>query len=238
VIQRVLSRVLIVGLLAGLVAGLAIAALQHVTTTPLIKAAEVYEMAQHSHESAETPAAHAWEPAEGLERTAATSIATIATAVGYAFILLALLLVADEPIEPKRAMVWGVCAFLATGVATGLGLAPQLPGAAESDLVARQIWWVSTAALTGGGLYALLRVDSVIAKLIGVAFILASHVVGARQTAAPESTVPAELAARFAASSLALHALTWILSAALLGLFWRLFSERDLAAAAQPDVIR
>jgi cobalt transporter subunit CbtA len=234
----VLPRVLAVGLLAGLVAGLAIAALQHVTTTPLIKAAEVYETAQpHHQESAQSPVSAGWEPAEGFERTAATSVATIATSVGYAFILLALLLAAKEPIEPKRAMAWGVCAFLSTGIATGLGLAPQLPGAAETDLVARQIWWTSTAALTSGGLYALLRIDTTVAKLAGVAMVMAPHLVGAPHPAAPESTVPAELAARFAAASLALHALTWILAAALVGLFWRLFAERDLLAA-QPDTIK
>jgi cobalt transporter subunit CbtA len=222
-----------VGLLAGFVAGLAIAALQHVTTTPLIKAAEVYETAQHKHEpGAQTPA---WEPAEGLERTAATTVATVATTVGYSFILLALLLAANEPIEPRRAMSWGVCAFLATGLATGLGLAPQLPGAAETDLVARQTWWLSTAVLTGAGLYALLRLEPLVAKLAGVAMIVAPHLFGAPQPAAPESAVPAELAARFAAASLALHALAWILAALLVGLLWRLFAERDLAAA-QPDV--
>ncbi len=233
--ERVLSRVLMVGLLAGLIAGLAIAALQHVTTTPLIRAAEVYETAQHNHETAAAPEAPAWEPAEGFERTAATSIATVATTVGYAFILLALLLAANEPIEPKRAMSWGVCAFLATGLATGLGLAPQLPGAAETDLVGRQLWWLSTAALTGGGLYALLRLEPLFAKLAGLVMIVAPHIVGAPQPATPESTVPAELAARFAAASLTLHALTWILAALLVGVLWRLFAERDLAAA-QPNV--
>jgi cobalt transporter subunit CbtA len=145
------------------------------------------------------------------------------------------LLAANEPIEPRRAMSWGVCAFLATGLATGLGLAPQLPGAAETDLVARQTWWLSTAVLTGAGLYALLRLEPLVAKLAGVAMIVAPHLFGAPQPAAPESAVPAELAARFAAASLALHALAWILAALLVGLLWRLFAERDLAAA-QPDV--
>jgi cobalt transporter subunit CbtA len=224
-----------VGLLAGLIAGLAIAALQHVTTTPLIKAAEVYETAQHHHDGATAPETPAWEPAEGFERTAATSVATVATAVGYSFILLALLLAAHEPIEPTRAMNWGVCAFLATGLATGLGLAPQLPGAAETDLVARQIWWLSTALMTGAGLYALLRLESPFVKLAGLAMIVAPHVVGAPQPAAPASTVPAELAAQFAAASLTLHGLTWILASLLVGVLWRLFAERDLASA-QADV--
>ena len=38
-----LTRILSVGLLAGLLAGLLIAAVQQVTTTPLILAAEAYE---------------------------------------------------------------------------------------------------------------------------------------------------------------------------------------------------
>ncbi len=217
-----LARVLAAGLLAGLVAGLAIAALQHVTTTPLILAAEVYEAAQHAHEAA---AEAGWKPAEGLERTAATSVATIATAAGYALTLLALMLFSGERIEPKRAALWAACGFAATGLATGLGLAPQLPGAAETQLALRQIWWVGTAVATGAGLFALLRLEALAAKATGVALILAPHLVGAPQPAAPQSTVPAELAARFAASSLAVQAATWLLAGLCVALFWGLFTQ-------------
>jgi len=71
----VISRLLAAGLVAGVVAGLAVAALQHVTTTPLILAAEVYEAAQHAHDTAAEHAGPAW---EGLRRTAATRVATSA----------------------------------------------------------------------------------------------------------------------------------------------------------------
>jgi cobalt transporter subunit CbtA len=214
----VTGRVLAIGLLAGLVAGLAIAALQHVTTTPLILAAEVYEK---SHIHAEPSTAQDWKPAEGLERTAATSIATIACAVGYALILLALMLVAGDEIGPRRAVAWAACAFAATGLATGLGLAPQLPGAAETELTARQLWWAATAVATGAGLFALLRCNSVLFKLLGALLIAAPHMVGAPQPAAPESAAPAELAARFAAASLSVQAATWVLAGLLVGLLWR-----------------
>jgi cobalt transporter subunit CbtA len=222
----VIQRVLAIGLIAGLVAGLAIAALQHVTTTPLILAAEVYETAQHGHQE---PASEGWKPAEGFERTAATSVADIATASGYALILLALMLVAGDAIEPRRAVAWAACAFAATGLATGLGLAPQLPGAAETDLAMRQLWWVATAAATGLGLFALLRRDEWVAKVIGAALIAAPHLIGAPNPATPQSTVPAELAARFAASSLSVQAATWILAGALAGVLWREFAARDAA---------
>jgi len=232
----VIQRLLAVGLLAGLLAGLAVAALQHVTTTPLILAAEVYETAAeqahagaeaHEHEHEHEPAhAHAWEPAPGLERTAATSVATGVTAIGYAFVLLALMLLSGEKIEPKRAALWGACAFASTGLATSLGLAPELPGSAAGDLAARQLWWIATAASTGAGLFALLRVERPAVKALGVALIIAPHLIGAPQPPAPESTAPAELAARFAAASLAIHALTWILVGAAVGFVWRFLGER------------
>ena len=135
--------------------------------------------------------AEGWKPAEGAQRIAATSVADIATAAGYALILLALMLVAGDTIEPRRALAWAACAFAATGLATGLGLGPQLPGAAETDLFARQLWWVGTAAATGAGLFTLLRRDEIVAKVLGAALLALPHIFGAPRPAAPESTAPA-----------------------------------------------
>jgi cobalt transporter subunit CbtA len=218
-----IARVLTTGVIAGLVAGLAVAALQHFTTTPLILAAEVYETAQHAHEGADAGPA-----LSGLSRTAATSVATIAVSIGYALILLAAMLFSGDAITPRRAALWGACAFAATGLATSLGLAPQLPGMAETDLTARQIWWLATAVSTGVGLFALLRLDSAAAKIAGVLLIIAPQFF-APQPAAPESTAPAELAARFAASSVAIQAISWALAGALVGLVWRLLSREQEA---------
>jgi cobalt transporter subunit CbtA len=222
----VIARLLAAGLVAGLVAGLAVAGLQHVTTTPLILAAEVYEAAQHAHDAAEAAG-----PAfEGLRRTVATSLATIAVSAGYALILLAGMLFSGESIGPRRAALWGACAFAATGLATSLGLAPQLPGAAETALAGRQIWWLATAASTGAGLFALLRLDAPAAKVFGAALIVAPHFFWPT-AATPESTVPAELAARFAAASLTVQAASWVLAGALGGLAWRLISRDETEAA-------
>ncbi len=218
-----IQRILAVALIAGLVAGLAVAALQQVTTTPLIAAAEVYEAAQNAaHGLAEQD--EGWKPAEGAQRALATAVAAIAVASGYALILLAALLVAGDEIAPKRALAFAACGFAATGLATGLGLAPQLPGAAETDLHSRQLWWMATATATTLGLFALLRRDEPLVKILGVALILAPHLFGAPQAAAPQSAVPAELAARFAASSLAVQALMWCLTGAAVGYLWRAFS--------------
>jgi cobalt transporter subunit CbtA len=218
-----IARVLTTGVIAGLVAGLAVAALQHFTTTPLILAAEVYETAQHAHDAADAGPVFS-----GIGRTAATSVATIAVSIGYALILLAAMLFSGDAITPRRAALWGACAFAATGLATALGLAPQLPGMAETELAARQIWWIATALSTGAGLFALLRLDSTAAKIAGLALIVAPQFF-APMPATPESTAPAELAARFAASSLAVQAISWALAGALVGLVRRLLSREQEA---------
>ena len=70
-----------------------------------------------------------------------------------------------------------------------------------------------------------MRLDSTAAKIVGVALIVAPHFF-APQPATPESTAPAELAARFAAASLAVQAISWALAGALAGLVWRLLVAR------------
>ena len=203
-----------------------------ITTTPLILAAEVYETAQHAHDGADTGArlgACAAPPRRASR--------PIAVAIGYALILLAAMLFSGDAIAPRRAALWGACAFAATGLATSLGLAPQLPGMAETDLAARQIWWLATALSTGAGLFALLRLDSTAAKIAGVALIVAPHFF-APQPATPESTAPAELAARFAAASLAVQAISWALAGALAGLVWRLLSRQQETLMSAPKFLQ
>ena len=142
-----LSRILSVGLLAGLLAGLLIAALQQVTTTPLILAAETYEKpaevsaapkAPHSHHGT---GAHShgdgWKPADGLPRFFFTAITTVVTAVGVAFVLMAVMVFAGVPIDEHHALAWAIAGFVACGLAPAAGLAPELPGAHYADRAAR-----------------------------------------------------------------------------------------------------
>lgn len=240
-----LRHVLWVGLLAGLVAGLATAVLQHFTTTPLIVAAERYEATGHGHgwlAPAPTTLAHnhgaaaapggtatdaghdhggGWMPEDGWQRTGVTTLATVLTAMGYALVLIAAMLVAGERITVRIALGWGAAAFAATGLATGLGLAPELPGSAAADLAARQVWWIGTAAATAAGLYGLFRLETLGARIGGAVLIAIPHLVGAPRPDKFESAVPAELAAHFASTSLALHAAMWIMVAAAIGVLWQ-----------------
>jgi cobalt transporter subunit CbtA len=230
-----LKRVFSVGLLAGLVAGLALALLQHAVTVPLILAAEVYETAaeanaatvhdhgvsgHHDHAATAPDQPKEWSPADGIERTLSTSVATIVTAIGFALILLAAMLLAGEEITPIRALAWAACGFAATGLATGLGLAPELPGSAGAALESRQIWWIVTAFATALGLYLLLRPPAIWAPGVGLVLLLLPHVIGAPHPHSYISTAPAELAAQFTASSLVIHAALWAIVGLSVGFFW------------------
>jgi cobalt transporter subunit CbtA len=218
----VIHRVLIVGLLAGLLAGLVVATLQHFVTTPLILAGEVYETAE-PHAMADMDD---WKPADGIERTAFTSIATIATSAGFALILLAGMLVSGDEITVQKAFGWSLAAFVATGLAPSLGLAPELPGSAAGPLLARQVWWVGTAISTGVALWLFIRSTNWIAKVVAVILLALPHLIGAPRPEAFESKAPAELAAHFAAASLTIQAALWILSGLAAGALWMRFQKR------------
>lgn len=243
------TRVLTVSILAGLLAGLIVAALQQVTTTPLILKAETYENATAA--PASSPAAfngeariilahggadHAegaehdeWKPQDGVQRMLFTSTATIGTAIGFAALLLAGMLAAGEAIDQRRALIWGACGFLAFGLAPGMGLAPELPGAASAALQARQLWWVATAIATAAGLFLFLRHDAAWLKLVAVVVILLPHLVGAPHAPTPESKVPAELAAHFTSLSLGIQAALWLVTAFMVGTLWPWLSRRAAA---------
>jgi cobalt transporter subunit CbtA len=242
------NRVLAVSLLAGLLAGLLIAALQHVTTTPLILKAESYEAALRAQApslaGSREPAfagdarlflAHGsqgdgtdaeWKPQDGFQRTAITSLVTVATAVGFAALLLGGMIAANDGIDDRRALIWAVCGFLAFGLAPAIGLAPELPGSAAADLVHRQLWWVGTALATAAGLFVFLRMDPPWLRVLALPLILAPHLVGAPHPAGPESRVPAEIAAHFAALSLGVQAALWLATGLAVGLLWPWATQR------------
>ena len=126
---------------------------------------------EHDH------AAHAdgWKPADGLPRFFYPSIATIATAVGMSFLLLAGMIFAGDPIDERRSLAWAIAGFVATGLAPAAGLAPELPGSDAGELIARQAWWIATAVVTALALWAFLRTESWVARLGAVVLLLAPH---------------------------------------------------------------
>ncbi len=229
-----MMRVLLAAMVAGVLAGGFATAAQKLRVVPLILKAEAYEAAPvghdhtrgagNSHEAAgETAIAaadaaeEAWKPEDGLERTLYTLAANIVAGVAFSLILTSGILLARQPIGVAGGMVWGACGFIAFVLAPNFGLAPELPGMAAADLEARQLWWTATVALTSAGLWIFAFKRGIGWMALGLAAVLAMHVIGAPQPPTHESSVPANLAAEFAVATIVTSAAFWLVLGALLG---------------------
>ena len=233
-----IGRIVLAALIAGMAAGLIYGGVQHVRTTPLIIAAEVFETAEpaaHDHaaaatEEAATAPAHEheeaeWAPADGWQRTLSTTIASVITGAGFALLLAGVSLLTGYPITTANGLIWGVCGFLAVTVATSAGLPPELPGMPNADLVTRQVWWVGTIVATGGGIFLVATRRELLWMVLAVILIALPHLVGAPQPLTHETAVPAGLAANFAANTIAANAVLWSLIGLFLGLALQKFGK-------------
>lgn len=222
---------------AGIGVGVLVAALQHVALVPMILEAEKYEKgaAPPHHEHSAVPAPSGREAASLLVteakaheheaeapivaedspwRPVFTWIATTLTSVGFALLLAGAYAVSGRAVDAREGLLWGIAGFAAFALAPAFGLPPELPGSVAADLFVRQAWWIGTAAATAAAIGLMLFVRASWAVPVGVALIVAPHVIGAPPPPAGAGLVPPELAAAFAARSLGVNAAFW----ALLGL--------------------
>ena len=89
-----------------------------------------------------------------------------------------------------------------------------------------------TAVVTAGALFVFLRVEASWARALAVLALLVPHLIGAPHPATPESKVPAEIAAHFAALSLAIQATLWLVTGFAVGVLWPWVTRRSVATAA------
>lgn len=214
-------RLFWVALCAGLLSG-AFAAIAHqIGTVPLVLEAETYEQsAPH-----EAHAAAAWEPEDGIERTAYTVIAELLTGVGFALLLAAGLALRGDEANWRAGLFWGLAGFATFTLAPGLGLPPELPGSETAPLLARQLWWLATAAATGGGLALLALSRHVGLACLGAALVVLPHLYGAPGGEAHAHLVPETLAHRFVVATTVASFLFWAVLGASTGYFYRRFAS-------------
>lgn len=229
-----IGRVILAALLAGIAAGFIMGVIQHVRLTPLILEAEAYEAAgasgqTHQHAKPENGAAEGhdhsghdhgegWSPADGWQRTFATTLTAAMTGAAFAAVLAGLSLLSGLRITRENGVIWGLCGFLTVTLAPAIGLPPELPGMPAADLLARQVWWVGTIAATAAGIYLIATRRKAWALGLAVVLIALPHLIGAPATVHAESAVPPGLAASFAANAIAANAVFWLLIGQFLGL--------------------
>ena len=226
--MTVLRRLLATALIAGGTSGLLLGIAQVVFITPLILEAEAYEQrnpVQHSS------AHHSWEPREGLERNAYTVLFTTLSGIGLALVLNAGMLLGGGT-GIRQGLIWGSAGFAVFTLAPALGLPPELPGAQAADLLARQAWWSGTVLATGTGLACIAFSRQPWVRMIGVAALLAPHVIGAPVSGAPTNAALAGLEHAFIATSLSIMLGFWLIVGTLSGvLHARFLLEGDRASS-------
>lgn len=248
-------RLLITAVLAGLIAGVFVTIVHQVATVPVILKAEVFEKAadeaapategsagnsatsggmamsgtEHDHAAGE---AHehdegGWEPSDGLERNAFTAAADILTGIGFALLLAAAYAARGSQMDWRKGLFWGLAGFAVFTLAPGLGLPPEVPGTEAAPLLQRQLWWVATAVLTGGGLALIFFTRQIFWSVLGVALIVLPHAYGAPQPAEHHSAAPEALAHSFIVAVTMTSLLFW----AALGILTGFFFQRQFKAA-------
>ncbi len=225
------------GLFAGFVAAVIYSLAQFFTTIPLIHQAERYEVAAeagHGHGGEEATAGHrhggeeaeAWAPADGLERSLFTALSNIVAGVGFAFVLVAAMIISGGRVDGRRGLLWGLAGFAVFAFAPAVGLPPELPASAAADLGWRQAWWWGTVVATALGLGLLVFTGNKLLKAAGIAVLLLPHLIGAPHPAGGEAGAsPPELAAHFAVMSLATAAVFWLVLGWTTGSLYQRFQQ-------------
>lgn len=212
--HSVFVRIVATALIAGAIAGLFVWAAHMIKVVPLIRQAEVYEVAVAGQPGEAHP--------EGIERAVYTLIADLVTAVGFAFILTGIIAISGREIDWQRGIVWGLAGFATFNVATSLGMPPELPGmGAGDDLGPGRIWWMATVACTAGGLGLIFFARRTALRIAGAVPIAIPHLWGAPVAEFVDGPLPAGLASEFAVASLISAGLFWMVLGGATGYLYR-----------------
>ena len=220
-------RILLAGIVAGVIAGVALTVLQWGALTPLIIEAESYEGARageampeggtaglsaaaRDHEGNGHDHGEAWAPEGGTERSAWTAASNVATAIGFAILLVALFAWRGSATW-RQGLLWGAAGFVVFFANPAIGLHPELPGDFAANLLDRQLWWLLTVACSGVGVGLLLLARSRMAKWGGALLLVVPHLVGAPHPEVAGGLAPRALSEQFFMASAITSAAFWLL---------------------------
>ncbi|MFC6689459.1 CbtA family protein [Jhaorihella thermophila] len=218
------SRIVTSALFAGAAAGLIAAVLQLVFVQPVLLHAELYESGELVHFGAQAATAHPDLPGFEPLRDGLSVLFSMLTYTGFALVAVALMSLAESQgheVNGRTGILWGIAGFVAVQFAPGLSLAPEVPGVASADLVARQIWWTGTVAAAAVAMWLIAFGRNWAMWGLAAALLLAPHVIGAPEPDGFAGTAPPELASLFAARAFGVGVAAWVLTGCFAGYFWR-----------------
>ena len=151
----------------------------------------------------------AWAPHDGLERTFWTGVSNVATAIGFALLLVAVFAWRGGATW-RRGLLWGAAGFFVFFVSPAIGMRPEVPGAFAAGLLDRQLWWLLAVACSATGVVLLLLAPRALAKVGGAVLIVVPHLVGAPHPEVEGGNAPGSLADSFAVAAAATNAAFWL----------------------------
>ncbi|MFT5930701.1 MAG: cobalt transporter subunit CbtA [Oceanospirillaceae bacterium] len=169
------------------VAGLVLTAMQNWQVTPIILAAEVYEIPDvavatdgHSHDHG----AESWSPEDGFERAGYSTLSNILAAFGFGLILIAAMKWANThrnlQINIPTGIAAGVVGYLTFFFIPSLGLPPEIPGMEAAVLEGRQSWWLMSVVTSLAGFYVLIFMSG-FSRVFAVLLFALPWIIGAPQ---------------------------------------------------------
>ena len=232
------SRILTSALFAGAAAGLIAAALQLIFVQPVLLHAELYESGQLVHFGANPgEAVSAVQDTGGfvLVRDGLSILFTMATYTGFALVLVAVMALAERQghvITARSGLLWGLAGFVVFHLAPGFSLAPEVPGVAAADVVARQIWWSATVVAAACAMWLIAFGRAWVAWGGAVALLLVPHLIGAPEPAVFTGPVPTEIGALFAARAFGVAFAGWVALGVVAAYLWHREGAREEMQAA------
>ncbi len=220
------KKMVVSAVFAGFVTAVFVSLLQFTLLVPLIQEAELYETGQLVHfggAAATAPDVADITVQTDWARNAVTAIANIPTYLSFTLILVALMAFAESKgitVTTRNGLLWGIGGYAVVQLLPAIGLPPELPGMYAAELRPRQIWWVATLVLGGGGVAAIAFGKNWMVWGAGILAIALPHIIGAPQPEVFGGVVPPELAAEFTARSLAINGIVWTAMGALVAHFW------------------
>jgi len=222
-----IKRLFAGALFAGLTAGLVATVLQVSSLVPIILEAELYETGAKVHFASEpvaaATAAQAIDKSVLTGRNMLTFASNLVTYVGYGLLMVVgfgLAERAGHKITVRGGLIWGAAGFAAIAVVPGMGLPPELPGAAAADLSSRQIWWLGTVLAAIAAIALIAFGGKPVHFIAALGLLIAPQIIGAPHPTQFAGVVPPEMAGLFASRSIAVNAAIWLTLGSVAGYIW------------------
>ena len=174
----------------------------------------------HSHDD------DIWTPEDGIERSLYSLGANILTAIAFALLLTSGFIIYGSSIATHQGLLWGFGGFICFTFLPGIGLPPELPASAAGDLLARQIWWLGTAAANVVGLSLIVFGGVMGWRVTGVVLLIVPHLIGAPMPEAGEVGASSpELASHFVMLALFASSVMWAVIGLTTAFFYNRFAD-------------